>query len=290
MLALARLQLTGDQLHERRLAGAVRAEQAGDAGRHGHRDVVQADHLAVPLRQVIGDDHDRRRRSAHATTSTPRTRRSSTSAETRDQQRRSSAATPATACRTAAAAGRSRRRPASRLAENDSHENARAAGDRIAARRRSPGVKKISAGVEDRRRSGCCSTATTAPASSTTPSTTSMNANTRDRRKQEDVVLEEREVAGERDLHDQQHDRRHPGDQQQKRHQDRELAEHVLGARQRLRQIDLQRVGAPIVGDQPGADVDGDEEHEDLLLLEELPERFGRRREQDAACGRLAAA
>ena len=37
IVALARLELTGDQLHERRLAGAVRAEQAGDARRHGRR-------------------------------------------------------------------------------------------------------------------------------------------------------------------------------------------------------------------------------------------------------------
>ena len=49
---------------------------------------------------------------------------------------------------------------------------------------------------------------------------------------------------------------------------------------QRLRQVDLQGVGAAIVGDQPGADVDGDEEDEDALLLEELAERLGLRREE----------
>ena len=54
--AFARLELPGDELHERRLARAVRPEQAGDAGRDRDRDVVQADDLAVPLRQVIGDD------------------------------------------------------------------------------------------------------------------------------------------------------------------------------------------------------------------------------------------
>ena len=107
-----------------------------------------------------------------------------------------------------------------------------------------------------------------------------MNENTRDRREQVQVVLQEREVAGEGHLHDEQHDRRHPGDEQQERHQNRQLAEDVLGARQRLRQIDLQRVGAAIVGDQAGADVDRDEEDEDLLLVEELPERLRRRREK----------
>ena len=81
-------------------------------------------------------------------------------------------------------------------------------------------------------------------------------------------------------LHHQQHDRRHPGDQQQERHQDRQLAEDVLGPRQRLRQVDLQRVGAAVVGDQPGADIDRDEEQEDVLLVEELAERFRRRREK----------
>ena len=45
-----------------------------------------------------------------------------------------------------------------------------------------------------------------------------------------------------------------------------ELAADVLDARQRLRQVDLQRVGAPVVGDQPGAGVDRDEEDEDVLL------------------------
>ena len=55
---------------------------------------------------------------------------------------------------------------------------------------------------------------------------------------------------------------------------DRQLAGDVLGPRQRLGQIDLQRVGAPIVGDQPGADVDRDEENEDALLIEEIAERL----------------
>src|SRR4029077_1918120 len=69
----ARFELTGDQLHERRLAGAFRPEQTGEAGRHRHRHVVQADHLAVPLRQMVGGDDAGCR---HATTSMPRTRRS----------------------------------------------------------------------------------------------------------------------------------------------------------------------------------------------------------------------
>ena len=85
---LARLELTGDQLHERRLAGAVGAEEPGDAGRHGDGDVVQADDLAVPLRDVLGGD-DRR----HVTTSTPRTRRSSTEMETTTRPMMTSAET-----------------------------------------------------------------------------------------------------------------------------------------------------------------------------------------------------
>ena len=44
------------------------------------------------------------------------------------------------------------------------------------------------------------------------------------------------------------------------------------GPRQRLREIDLQRVGAAIVGNQPGAGIHGDEEQEDFLLLEKLTE------------------
>src|SRR4029079_9373626 len=97
--AFARLWLTRGELPEGGLAGAVGAEKARDARRHADADVVEADHLAVPLRHVLGGD-DRRpfRRhgaragrgrggdagrnlrggggDAHVTTSTPRTRRS----------------------------------------------------------------------------------------------------------------------------------------------------------------------------------------------------------------------
>ena len=48
------------------------------AGRDAHGHVVQADHLAVPLRQVVGLDDGVARvpeLHGHDTTSTPRTRR-----------------------------------------------------------------------------------------------------------------------------------------------------------------------------------------------------------------------
>ena len=101
----------------------------------------------------------------------------------------------------------------------------------------------------------------------------------RDRGEQEGVVPEEREIAGKRNLHDQQQDGRQPRHEREERHQDDELAEDVLRAGEGLREVDLQRVRPAVVGDQPRADVDGDEEHERLLLLEELPERLGRRRQ-----------
>ena len=50
--------------------------------------------------------------------------------------------------------------------------------------------------------------------------------------------------------------------------------------RQRPGQVDLERVGAPVVGNQSGADRYGNEEYEDLLLLEEFAERPGRRRQE----------
>ena len=53
-----------------------------------------------------------------------------------------------------------------------------------------------------------------------------------------------------------------------------QLAGDVLDPRERLRQVDLQRVGAAIVGDQAGAGIDRDEEDEDALLIEELAERL----------------
>ena len=82
------------------------------------------------------------------------------------------------------------------------------------------------------------------------------------------------------DLDEQQHHRRQPSDADQEEEQDGQLAGDVLGARQRLRQIQLQRVGAAVVGDQAGADVDGDEEDEEALLIEELAERLALRREE----------
>src|SRR5262249_30484194 len=81
---LARLELTGDELHERRLSRAVWPEPAGHAGRHRHADVVEADDLAVPLRHVVGRDDGGGSAGgvAHVTTSTPRTLRSSTEIDT----------------------------------------------------------------------------------------------------------------------------------------------------------------------------------------------------------------
>src|SRR4029450_11112720 len=74
-LALARLQLTGDQLHERRLARAVRPEKAGDAWRHPPLSAIPPNPLPVPFAQMRCF-HERRTGGGPATTSTPRIRRS----------------------------------------------------------------------------------------------------------------------------------------------------------------------------------------------------------------------
>ena len=81
-------------------------------------------------------------------------------------------------------------------------------------------------------------------------------------------------------LQEQQEQRRHERHEREKDEQHRQLAGDVLGPHQRLRQIDLQRVGAPIVGDQPRADIDRDDEDEEVLLLEKLAEGFSRRSEE----------
>src|SRR6185436_11420588 len=62
------------QVHQRRLAGAVRPDQARDAGRDVQRDAIHAEHLTVELRDLLEDD----RRLAHRTTSTGRSLRSIT--------------------------------------------------------------------------------------------------------------------------------------------------------------------------------------------------------------------
>ena len=94
------------------------------------------------------------------------------------------------------------------------------------------------------------------------------------------MLQDERKAAREHDLDDHQQHGRHPGDEQQQRKQDRELPEDVLDPRERLRQVDLQRVGATIVGDEARAGVDGDEEEEDFLLVEELAEHPRVRRQE----------
>jgi len=92
-------------------------------------------------------------------------------------------------------------------------------------------------------------------------------------------LAHEGEAAGEERLEEQEQHAGQPRDEQQEHGQHGQLAQHVLGAREGLRQVDLQGVGPPVVGDEPGADVDGDEEDEDALLVEELAERLGLHRE-----------
>ena len=57
--ALARPQLAGRQLQQRRLAGAVGPEQTGHAGADRERQLVDADDVAVPLRNFV-EGNDRR--------------------------------------------------------------------------------------------------------------------------------------------------------------------------------------------------------------------------------------
>src|SRR6185369_11616587 len=64
-------QLADHHLQERRLAGAVRSEEARDAARHAQRHVVDRDDLAVPFGRMLALDEGR----AHdATTSTAESR------------------------------------------------------------------------------------------------------------------------------------------------------------------------------------------------------------------------
>src|SRR5260221_8255608 len=100
-----------------------------------------------------------------------------------------------------------------------------------------------------------------------------------DRRHDEQVGLQKREVAVEHHLQDEQQQRRDEGDEDQEGEQHRQLARDVLRAHQRLGQGDLHTVRRPIVGDQARADVHGDDEDEEILLFEKLPEGLGRRAE-----------
>src|SRR5262249_31381831 len=69
-----RLDQAGHQIHQRRLARTVRADQAGDARRDGQVDAVDAEDLAVKLRDVLESD---RLIIHHDTTSYARTFRES---------------------------------------------------------------------------------------------------------------------------------------------------------------------------------------------------------------------
>ena len=64
---------TGHQVHERGLAGAVGADQAGDAGRNGQVHAVDAQHFAVEAGDIVEDNAG----LAHRTTSAPRILRAS---------------------------------------------------------------------------------------------------------------------------------------------------------------------------------------------------------------------
>ena len=46
----------GHQIHERGFAGAIRSDQAGDPGRNREIDAIDAQHVAVKLRDVVEDD------------------------------------------------------------------------------------------------------------------------------------------------------------------------------------------------------------------------------------------
>ena len=84
MLTVVGMDQAGHQIHERRLARAVRADQARDARRNVQRDPVHAEHLAVELRDLV-EDHCRPRpgRPRHDTTSTGRSLRSITTTSSR---------------------------------------------------------------------------------------------------------------------------------------------------------------------------------------------------------------
>ena len=57
--SLAGAKLAGRQLQQRRLAGAVGAEQPGDAGADFERQLVDADDVAVPLGNFVEVDDGR---------------------------------------------------------------------------------------------------------------------------------------------------------------------------------------------------------------------------------------
>src|SRR5581483_3808744 len=56
-VALVRPQLPDQDLHQRRLAGAVRPEKPDDPLLDLEREIVDRDHLAVPSRDVARLDH-----------------------------------------------------------------------------------------------------------------------------------------------------------------------------------------------------------------------------------------
>ena len=75
----------GHQVHQRGLAGAVRPDQAGDAGRDVQRDAVHAEHLAVELRDLV--EARPVGRAVTTTTSTGRSLRSITRTSSRIDRR-----------------------------------------------------------------------------------------------------------------------------------------------------------------------------------------------------------
>src|SRR5262249_35953763 len=68
----------GHQVHQGRLAGAVRPDEARDAGRNVQRDAVHAKHLAIELRDLLEHHRGDEGRLVHRITSTGRSLRSMT--------------------------------------------------------------------------------------------------------------------------------------------------------------------------------------------------------------------
>src|SRR5437762_1479125 len=89
------------------------------------------------------------------------------------------------------------------------------------------------------------------------------------------------DAATEQDLEDEQQHGGKPRDSNEKRAQRHKLAGDVFVAGDWLRQVNLERVRLPIVCNQACPGIDGDEEDEDALLVQELVERlFGRRQKR----------
>ncbi len=252
---LGRPQQAGHQVHQRRLARAVGPDERGDAAADREVDPVDAEHLAVELRDVLEQDAvvAAHRDAAHRTTSSARIlRRSISSAQDAEDDERHPAGADRHLLVERAAAEESdvaeevgpdpldqlaerQHAPPARVERRVDHPAERRADEEEDEER--PGRQRPPAdpGRDRQRQQG---------------EQQDPDPCADEDRERHAPVRDEPPFARQRRLDAHQQQPRHPGHRREQHQEDRQLAEHVVGAADRPREIERQRAVGEVGADQ----------------------------------------